>query len=96
MLLEGEAATAAFRSGTLPHHRGTSNLLATLTLLGGKPRRVVLLGVQPAVLALVLRLSPTVEARVGDLCAEVVVELSTLGLSPPGALDLRRERGDER
>jgi len=82
MRLEGEAVPAVFTTKLSPHQIGISDLLATLRFLGRAPRQILLFGVEPAVLTLDLELSPTVAARVPELCALVVDELTRLGLPP--------------
>jgi hydrogenase maturation protease len=80
--LEGADVPHAFTTKLSPHQIGIADLLAMLTFTGHAPRRVVLLGVEPAVLRLGMSLSPGVAARVPELCAEVVAELVGLGLTP--------------
>lgn len=79
--LEGAQVPQAFTTKFSPHQVGISDLLAMLTFSGHAPKRVVLLGVQPAVLQLGMTLSPIVAPRVGELCALVLAELSQLGLA---------------
>lgn len=81
VVLEGAAVSAAFNARLLPHQVGIADLLATLEILSRLPKRLVLLGVEPAVLGLDLALSPRVAARVPELCAQVQAELATLGLA---------------
>ncbi len=78
--LEGAAVPAAFTTKLSPHQIGIADLLATLTFVGRAPKRVLLLGVEPAVLTLDLELSPSVAARVPELCAQVVEALSQVGI----------------
>jgi len=80
--LEGAAVPSAFTTKLSPHQVGIADLLAMLTFIGHAPKRVVVLGVEPAVLSLGMELSPEVAARVPELCAQVVEELSGLGLNP--------------
>lgn len=79
--LEGDAVPNAFTTKLSPHQVGISDLLATLTFLGRAPREVLLLGVEPEVLALGMELSPRVARRVPELCAQVIDELSRHGLT---------------
>jgi hydrogenase maturation protease len=79
--LEGSAVPAAFTTKLSPHQVGISDLLATLTFMGRAPKNVVLLGVEPLRLTLDMTLSPTVAARVPELCAQLVVELQKIGLA---------------
>lgn len=80
--LEGDLVPHAFTTKFSPHQVGIADLLAMLTFTGRAPKRVVLLGIEPAVLALGMELSPKVAARVPELCAQVLEELDALGLSP--------------
>lgn len=73
--LEGRAVPSAFTTKLSPHQLGIADLLATLTFLGRAPRHVLLLGVEPELLALGLELSPTVAARLPALCQQVRAEL---------------------
>jgi hydrogenase maturation protease len=74
--LEGDGIPSAFSNKLSPHQHGINDLLATLKLLGRAPGRVVLLGVEPAVLALGDVLSPVVAAAVDELCARVAAEVA--------------------
>lgn len=51
-----------FAQGLSAHQSGLSDLLATLALAGESPRRLVVIGVEPASLAMSCGLSPAVEA----------------------------------
>ncbi len=80
--LEGAAVPAACITRLSPHQVGISDLLATLTLLGRAPKHVVQLGVEPELLTLDLNLSPRVAARVPELVAQVLDELTRVGVTP--------------
>jgi hydrogenase maturation protease len=80
--LEGASVPAAFTTKLSPHQIGISDLLAMLKFTGHAPKRVLLLGVEPALLTLGMELSPKVAARVPELCAQVLEELGKLGLAP--------------
>lgn len=73
--LEGDRIPAALSNKLSPHQHGINDLLANLRLLGRSPRRVVVHGVTPAVIALGLELSPAVEAAMPALAAAVVAEV---------------------
>ncbi len=73
--LEGDRIPAALSNKLSPHQHGINDLLANLRLLGRSPARVVVLGAVPAVIALGLELSPTVEAVLPALEAAVVAEV---------------------
>lgn len=80
--LEGDSVPHAFTTKFSPHQIGIADLLALLTFTGHAPKRVLLLGIEPAILELGMVLSPKVAARVPELCAQVVAELGRLGLAP--------------
>ncbi len=73
--LEGAEIPSAFSNKLSPHQHGINDLLATLTLLGRSPKRVVLIGVEPHQLSLSLDLSPLVASRVPEMKDRVLQEL---------------------
>lgn len=73
--LEGAEIPSAFSNKLSPHQHGINDLLATLTLLGRSPRRVVLVGVEPQRLSLSLDLSPLVASRLPEMKELVFREL---------------------
>lgn len=78
--LDGDEVPAVFTTKFSPHQVGIADLLATLKFVGRAPKRVVVFGVEPARLTLDLTLSPEVQARVPELCAQVLAELAALGM----------------
>ncbi len=76
--LEGTEVPFAFSRKLSPHQHGINDLLATLTLLGRAPRRVVLLGVVPVSLTLSMELSPEVEAVLPGVMTRVTEEVGRL------------------
>ncbi len=74
--LEDDHIPAAFSHKLSPHQHGINDLLAALRLLGRAPKRVVLHGITPAVIALGLELSPEVDAALPALAARVVAEVA--------------------
>jgi len=76
--LEGDRIPSAFSNKLSPHQHGINDLLATLQLIGRAPRRVVVLGVVPARIALGMELSPEVAAALPALCDRVVAELAAV------------------
>ncbi|MDP1827778.1 MAG: HyaD/HybD family hydrogenase maturation endopeptidase [Archangium sp.] len=80
--LEGAQVPQAFTTKFSPHQVGIADLLAMLTFSGHAPKRVLVFGVEPAVLKLGMELSPVVAGRVPELCAQVIAELRQLGLTP--------------
>jgi hydrogenase maturation protease len=75
--LEGDRIPSAFSNQLSPHQHGINDLLATLTLLGRSPAKVVLHGVTPARIELGMDLSPEVEAALPELIARVASEVRT-------------------
>jgi hydrogenase maturation protease len=63
----------ALERGATAHQLGVADLLSALRMLGAEPATVVLLGVQPARVALGTELSPAVGAAV-DRLVELVLE----------------------
>ncbi len=80
--LEGDAVPVFFRRNLSPHGIGLSDVLAALEFMGAAPKETVILGVQPLSLELSMELSPTIAARVPELVAQTVIELSQRGLAP--------------
>jgi hydrogenase maturation protease len=76
--LEGAEIPSAFSNKLSPHQHGINDLLATLTLLGRSPKRVVLVGVEPERLSLSLDLSPLVASRLPEMKELVLRELSPI------------------
>ncbi len=64
--LEGDGLTG-MRGGATVHKLGISDLLAALALMGKSPTEVVLLGIQPASVALGVGLTPAVAASLDGL-----------------------------
>ena len=73
--LEGTSIPAAFSNKMSPHQHGINDLLASLTLLGRAPGRLVLFGVEPQTMRLSMDLSPAVSAVLPELCRRVVREV---------------------
>lgn len=80
VVLAGAAVPAFFRTRLSPHQVGLSDVLATLQLTGRAPAQVVVVGVEPASMALGLELTPTVAAAL--LEAEAAL-WRALNLAPP-------------
>jgi len=78
-LVDGEVR-AVFTTKLSPHQSGIKDLLATLTLMGRPPGRVVVIGVEPYSLELSLDLSPRMGALVPALVRMAVDELRAIGL----------------
>jgi hydrogenase maturation protease len=80
--LRGDAVPVFFRRNLSPHGIGLSDVLASLEFLGAEPKETVILGVQPTSLDLSTELTPIIAARVPELVAQVVDELTQRGLAP--------------
>lgn len=80
--LRGDAVPVFFRRNLSPHGIGLSDVLAALEFLGAEPKETVILGVQPTSLDLSTELTPAIAARVPELVAQVVDELTQRGLAP--------------
>ncbi len=80
--LRGDEVPVFFRRNLSPHGIGLSDVLASLEFLGAEPKETVILGVQPTSLDLSTELTPTIAARVPELVAQVVDELTQRGLAP--------------
>jgi hydrogenase maturation protease len=66
------------------HRLGIPDLLSVLRLTGWMPEEVVLLGVQPASIALGTSLSPAVESAVGHIVAGSLAQLARWAGEPDG------------
>ena len=73
--LEGQEVPAFLGVKVSPHQVGLADLMAVTRLRGQFPSVLVLWGVQPAVIAVGIDLSPVVEAQVEPLVEKVVAEL---------------------
>lgn len=80
--LRGDEVPVFFRRNLSPHGIGLSDVLASLEFLGAEPKEMVILGVQPTSLDLSTELTPAIAARVPELVAQVVDELTQRGLAP--------------
>lgn len=80
--LRGAEVPVFFRRNLSPHGIGLSDVLASLEFLGTEPKETVILGVQPISLELSTELTPAIAARVPELVAQVVAELSQRGMAP--------------
>ncbi len=80
--LRGDEVPVFFRRNLSPHGIGLSDVLAALEFLGAEPKETVILGVQPTSLELSTELTPAIAARVPELVAQVVDELTQRGLAP--------------
>ncbi len=80
IVLEGEQVPRFFTHRLSPHQVGLSDVLATLALADESPRETVIIGVEPASLAMGMELSPTVAATLPALLDAVRERLRRFGL----------------
>jgi hydrogenase maturation protease len=80
--LAGDEVPVFFRRNLSPHGIGLSDVLAALEFMDAAPREVVVIGVQPVSLELSTELTPEIAARVPELVAMAVAELTERGCAP--------------
>ena len=81
VVLKGAEAPVFFRTKLSPHQVGLSDVLASLEFTGRAPKETVIIGIEPAALALGMELSPAVAARLPELVALTVAELRARGVT---------------
>jgi hydrogenase maturation protease len=90
--LAGAEVRPAVEARLSVHQVGVADLVGAADLLGGLPRRLVLVGLVPGTLDLGLGLSPAVAAGLPALVEEVAAEAGRMGHRfierPPDARDL--------
>jgi hydrogenase maturation protease len=79
--LSGDEVPRFFRTKLSPHQVGISDVLATLAISERSPKETIIIGVEPARLALGMELSPTVAATVPAVLHEVLGELGRRGIA---------------
>jgi hydrogenase maturation protease len=80
-VLKGADVPVFFRTKLSPHQVGLSDVLASLEVTGRAPKETVIIGIEPASMALGMELSPAVAARLPELLALTVDELRARGLT---------------
>lgn len=80
--LAGDDVPVFFRRNLSPHGIGLSDVLASLEFLGATPKETLILGMQPVSMDLSMELTPEAAARVPELVAQVVQELTARGIAP--------------
>ena len=68
-----------FKTKLSPHQIGLSDVLATLSLMGERPRAITVIGVEPASLDTAMALTPQVQAVLPKVVDQVIKELRQLG-----------------
>lgn len=79
--LEGDRLRAFFKTRISPHQVGVCDVLATMTLHGIAPTRIVLVGIEPESFALGLAPTATLAARLPDMAATLARLLSDAGVT---------------
>jgi hydrogenase maturation protease len=76
-----------------PHQMGLADILSVARLRGRAPEKLVLWGVQPAVIDTTLELSPVVAAQVRALVSGVLADLNQWGIEVTRRPDHEQEPG---
>lgn len=79
--LADEEINAWFNTRISPHQVGLSDVLAACSFHGISPKKVVLLGVQPASFDTSMELTPAVAAVLPDLVNRLVDEVAAMGIA---------------
>ncbi len=79
--LADDQINAWFNTKISPHQVGLSDVLAACSFHGMSPKRVVLLGVQPASFETAMELTPTVAAVLPDLVERLAGEVAAMGVT---------------
>ena len=78
--LSGNEVPVFFRKKLSPHQVGLSDVLASLEFAGCRPKDIVVIGVEADNFELGLEMTPAIAARVPDMMALLVGELSARGI----------------
>ncbi len=78
--LSGDEVPVFFRKKLSPHQVGLSDVLASLEFAGCRPKDIVVIGVEAENFELGLEMTPVIAARVVDMMASLVGELSARGI----------------
>ena len=79
--LADDQINAWFNTKISPHQVGLSDVLAACSFHGMSPKRVVLLGVQPASFETAMELTPAVAAVLPDLVERLAAEVAAMGVA---------------
>lgn len=79
--LADEEINAWFNTRISPHQVGLSDVLAACSFHGISPKKVVLLGVQPASFDTSMELTPAVAAVLPELVTRLVDEVAAMGIA---------------
>ncbi|HXE37881.1 MAG TPA: HyaD/HybD family hydrogenase maturation endopeptidase [Azonexus sp.] len=80
VVIKGDAVPVFFKTKLSPHQIGLSDVLASLEFTGRAPKATVIVGIEPASMALGMEPTPAVAARIPDLVDLTVGELRAHGL----------------
>lgn len=69
-----------FKTKLSPHQIGLSDVLATLALMGERPRAITVIGVEPVSLGTAMALTPQVQALLPKVVEQLAKELRQLGV----------------
>ncbi|PKO39869.1 MAG: HyaD/HybD family hydrogenase maturation endopeptidase [Betaproteobacteria bacterium HGW-Betaproteobacteria-6] len=81
VLLKGDDVPVFFKTKLSPHQVSLSDVLASLEFTERAPKSIAIVGMQPVSMALGMELSPEVAARVPELVAMALAELTQLGIT---------------
>lgn len=81
VVIKGDAVPVFFRTKLSPHQIGLSDVLASLEFTGRAPKATVIVGIEPASMALGMEPTPAVAARIPELVDLTVGELREHGLA---------------
>lgn len=80
VVIKGDAVPVFFKTKLSPHQIGLSDVLASLEFTGKAPKATVIVGIEPASMALGMEPTPAVAARIPELVDLTVSELREHGL----------------
>lgn len=80
VVIKGDAVPVFFKTKLSPHQIGLSDVLASLEFTGKAPKATVIVGIEPASMALGMEPTPAVAARIPELIDLTVAELREHGL----------------
>ncbi|MBI3447068.1 MAG: HyaD/HybD family hydrogenase maturation endopeptidase [Magnetospirillum sp.] len=79
--LTGDQIPAFFKTRISPHQVGLSDMLGALNFHDMLPKNIILYGVEPESFALGMEPTPAVAARLPELVAKLVAELTEIGVT---------------
>ena len=79
--LSGAELPVVLATKLSPHQMGLKDLLAVSELMGHSPREMVLIGVQPGCIEMGVEMTSDVDAKLGEMLANVLSELEKFGVN---------------